>query len=85
MIRHLMQKRPDAPWAQVFFGASLTFMGGTVAYILNPVLGLLVWAFLAVTLVRRVRFGVDSRRERAAHAATQAEWDARWARWGGRP
>lgn len=79
-----MRCRPTGSVTQTFAGFSFTFLVGSVAFVLFAPLGLAIWAFGVVTVVRRVRYGVEARRHRAAEQVKQAAWDARWARWGGR-
>lgn len=79
-----MRCRPTGSWTQVFAGFSLTFLVGSVAFVILPPLGIAIWALAACTVVRRVRYGAEMRDHRAAQQQVQAQWDARWARWGGR-
>lgn len=79
-----MHCRPTGSWTQVFAGFSFTFLVGSVAFVLCAPIGLAIWAFAVYTVVRRVRYGAEARRHREVERETQAAWDARWARWGGR-
>lgn len=76
--------RCDAPASWVFLGVSLTFMWGAAAFVISPELGVTIWAFAVGTIIRRVRTARIDRADRETQAATDAAWDDRWARWGGR-
>lgn len=80
----LMRCRPTGNATQLFVGVAVTFNLGAVAFVLFWPLGLAVWAFAAVNVVRWARYQREVRTARTAQRELQAQWDARWARWGGR-